>query len=254
RTVKAVVLRVDSPGGDANASDMISREVEITRKVKPVVVSMSDVAASGGYEISFRANKIVAMPGTLTGSIGSFLGKFNMKGFYDKIGMTKDEMAYGEKALMFSDYRDFSPAEWKAIKEEHWKFYRHWIAEVARYRRMSVARVDSLGRGRVWMGDQALANGLIDELGGLDRAIAIARDLAGIKDSTKVSVVHYPGTMSYLKELFSRDSIDDLILYNLYRVLNRKEEGPAVFMRMMNYGGTERTGLRQRAIELLLDR
>ena len=218
RRIKAVVLRVDSPGGDAIASDLISREVAITSRVKPVVVSMSDVAASGGYEISFRADKIVANPSTLTGSIGSFMGKFNMRGLYNKLGFTKDEIGYGEKSLIFSDYRDFSEEEWKVIREEHWNFYRHWIEEIARYRGMSVSRVDSLGRGRVWTGGQALENGLIDELGGLKEAVNLACKLSGI-DSSRVTVVHYPTRISILRRLLSGNLIDDMICYKLYRVI-----------------------------------
>jgi len=218
-SVKAVVMRVDSPGGDAIASDLISREVEITSKVKPVVVSMSDVAASGGYEISFRADRIVALPSTFTGSIGSYMGKMNVRGFYNKLGMTKDEMGYGEKSLMFSDYRDFSPEEWKALREEHRNFYRHWISEIARFRGMSVGRVDSLARGRVWTGRQARDRGLVDELGGLERAVSLACRLAGIEDSSRVQVVHYPGRMSFLQEFLSGDMVDDMILYGAYNLM-----------------------------------
>jgi len=241
KRVKAVVLRVDSPGGDAIASDLISREVAITSQVKPVVVSMSDVAASGGYEISFRADKIVANPSTLTGSIGSFMGKFNMRGFYNKLGFTKDEIGYGDKSLIFSDYRDFSDDEWKVIREEHWNFYRHWIEEIAKYRGMSVSRVDSLGRGRVWTGRQALENGLIDEIGGLYDAIKLACRLAGV-DSNRVAVVHYPTRISILRRLLGGELIDDMICYKLYR-LARGHGNHMTFMRLTDERFWRREGL-----------
>ena len=138
RSVKAVILRIDSPGGDGIAGDMIAREVELTSIEKPVVVSMSDVAASGGYEIAYRADYIVALPATFTGSIGSITGKLNMRGLYDKLGIAKDEIGTAPHSLIYSDYRDFSEDEWRLIEEEHWAFYRHWIEEIARFREMPV--------------------------------------------------------------------------------------------------------------------
>lgn len=223
--IKAVILRVDSPGGDALAGEMISREVEITSRTKPVVVSMSDVAASGGYEISYRADRIVALPGSVTGSIGSLLGKMNMRGFYNRIGVTKDEIGVGEKALIYSDYRDFSAEEWDVIREEHWAFYRNWIADIARYRDMTVEAVDSLGRGRVWTGGEAIERGLIDGLGGLDRALAVACELAGIADPSRVVLVHFPERLSLLQALLSDDFFDSVIGYTLHAALRRVAGG-----------------------------
>ena len=231
--IDAVILRVDSPGGDALAGEMIARAVEITAREKPVVVSMSDVAASGGYEISYRADCIVALPGSVTGSIGSIIGKLNMRGLYNRIGVTKDEIGIGGKALMNSDYRDFSDEEWDVIKEEHWAFYRAWIADIARRRDMTVEEVDSLGRGRVWTGSQAIERGLIDELGGLDRALEEACDLAGIEDPSRVVLVHYPERMSLVQILLSGRLFDGTVEYALHAALQRvlAGSGPVMFRR-----------------------
>lgn len=219
KSIKAVILRVDSPGGDGIAGDMISREVELTSSVKPVVVSMSDVAASGGYEIAYRADRIVAMPGSLTGSIGSITGKLNMRGLYDKIGITKDEIGTGNNSLIYSDYRDFSEEEWKLVREEHWQFYHDWIGEIARCRGMTVGAVDSLGRGRVWTGAQAAKNRLIDGIGGLNTAVALACELADIADSSRVVLIHYPKRVNLFQEILSRNLFEDAAAYAVHRAL-----------------------------------
>lgn len=219
KSVKAVILRVDSPGGDGIAGEMISRQVEVTSREKPVVVSMSDVAASGGYEISFRADRIVALPGSITGSIGSIMGKLNVKGFYNKIGITKDEIGSGEKSLIYSDYRDFTEEEWKVVSEEHWEFYRNWIDEIARFRRMTYGAVDSLARGRVWTGRQASDRGLIDEVGGFNRSLEIACDLAGIEDMSRVSIVHLPTRLGLIQSILSGSFLDDAAAFFIHRLL-----------------------------------
>ncbi len=217
--IKAVILRVDSPGGDGIAGDMISREVELTSKEKPVVVSMSDVAASGGYEIAYRADRIIAMPASVTGSIGSITGKMNARGLYNKLGVTKDEIGTGKNSLIYSDYRDFSDDEWALVREEHWAFYRGWIEEIARFREMPVDSIDSLGRGRVWTGTQAAANGLIDGMGGMREAVSAACELAGIADSSRVVLMHYPKRITILQEILSRNILEDAASYAIHRAL-----------------------------------
>ncbi len=217
--IKAVILRVDSPGGDGIAGDMISREVELTSREKPVVVSMSDVAASGGYEIAYRADAIIAMPASVTGSIGSITGKLNARGLYNKLGVTKDEIGTGKNSLIYSDYRDFSDDEWALVREEHWAFYRGWIEEIARFREMPVDSIDSLGRGRVWTGTQAAANGLIDGVGGMREAVSAACELAGIADSSRVVLVHYPKRTTILQEILSRNILEDAASYAIHRAL-----------------------------------
>lgn len=203
--IAAVVLRVDSPGGSGIAGGLISREVERTAAVKPIVVSMSDVAASGGYEIAYRADSVFAMPTTVTGSIGSITGKLNLRGLYERLGITKDEIGTGPLSLIYSDYRDFSDREWEAVRREHTAFYEEWIADIARCRGMTASRVDSLARGRVWSGRDAAANGLVDGLGGLDRAILAARRLAGIDGGECLPVVHLPERAGLLRSLLSGD-------------------------------------------------
>ncbi len=190
--VAAIVFRVNSPGGESLASDLICHQIHIATKSKPVVVSMVNVAASGGYMISYKADKIIADPMTVTGSIGSISAKFNMKGFFDKLGMTHDAVTKGPKALMWSDTRDFTPEERKRFEENHWEDFNVWLADVAEFRGMTFEEAEKLAHGRVWTGRQAKENGLIDEVGGLDRAIEIAKELAEIPAEDGVTVVHYP--------------------------------------------------------------
>ncbi len=233
RRIDAVLLRVDSHGGDGLAGEVISREVEITARTKPVVVSMSDVAASGGYEISYRADRIVALPGSITGSIGSIIGKLNMHGLYDRIGVTKDETGIGDKSLIQSDYRDYSAAEWDVIEEEHWAFYQNWIADIARCRGMTVGAVDSVGRGRVWTGNQARERGLVDDVGGFNRALETACELAGIDDPSRVDLVHLPERMSLLEVLFSGRLFEEGLAYTLHGMIDRavSDQEPVLFDR-----------------------
>ena len=191
-SVKAIVLRVDSPGGVQVASEIIRREVTLAREKKPVVVSMSDVAASGGYYIAMSANKIVADPGTVTGSIGIFAGKLNVKGFYELLGMSKDYVALAPNATIFYPFENFTPAQRELLMKFLRDGYDAFLRGVAEGRKMSVEEADRLGRGRVWLGVQAKENGLVDELGGLERAVAMAKDLAGIPADRSVTYKIYP--------------------------------------------------------------
>ena len=179
--VRAVLLRVNSPGGSAVASDTIWREVVRTRTAgKPVVVSMSDVAASGGYYISMAADVIVAQPGTLTGSIGVITGKPVFEEAFERIGITTDSVSVGRGATMFAPTHPFSEDEWQRLN--HWldAIYRDFTEKVASGRRMTVERVHEIARGRVWTGADATRNGLVDELGGMSAAAVIARRRAGL--------------------------------------------------------------------------
>lgn len=148
--VAAIVFRVNSRGGDALGSDLMGHEVEITVGVKPVVVSMVDVAASGGYHISYRASKIVADPMTITGSIGSISGKINMRDFYDKLGITFDHVERGPMATIESDLQDFTPEERARFEENHWNGFNDWLRDVAEHRDMSFEDAEKLAHGRVW--------------------------------------------------------------------------------------------------------
>ncbi|MDP2958500.1 MAG: signal peptide peptidase SppA, partial [Longimicrobiales bacterium] len=163
-SVKAIVLRVDSPGGSSVGSDVIWREVALARKVKPVVVSMSDVAGSGGYWIAMAATRIVAQPQTLTGSIGVLAGKFSIDGLLGKLGVTSEKLAFGEKADIFSPFRPFTPDERKVLKEEILWTYEQFLAKAAEGRGLTRDEVDAVGKGRVWTGRQAKDLKLVDEL------------------------------------------------------------------------------------------
>jgi protease IV len=189
--VRAVLLRVNSPGGSAVASDTIWREVVRVRAAgKPVVVSMSDVAASGGYYISMAADVIVAQPGTLTGSIGVILGKPVFEEAYGRAGITTDSVSVGSGATMFAPTHPFTQDEWDRINTWLDEIYRDFTEKVAAGRRMPVERVHELARGRVWTGADAAANGLVDELGGLAAAAEIARRRAGLPAGAPLRV--YP--------------------------------------------------------------
>jgi protease-4 len=179
--VRAVLLRVNSPGGSAVASDTIWREVVRTRAAgKPVVVSMSDVAASGGYYISMAADVIVAQPGTLTGSIGVIAGKPVFEEAFGRIGITTDSVSVGRGATMFAPTHPFSEDDWQLINNWLDAIYGDFTGKVASGRRMTVEQVHEIARGRVWTGADAARNGLVDELGGMSAAAEIARRRAGL--------------------------------------------------------------------------
>lgn len=220
KDVAAIVFRVNSGGGEGLASDIISHEVEVASREKPVVVSMVDVAGSGGYMIAYRASKIMADPASITGSIGSISGKFNVKGFDDKLGITHDHVTKGPMALIWSDDRDFTPEERARFEQNHWDGFNAWLADVAKHRGLTIEQAQKLAYGRVWTGRQAKANGLIDELGGLDDAVALAKKLANIPEDEKVSVVHYPVEKGLLSSLLSGGGIGVVVKTAVYNMLH----------------------------------
>jgi len=204
-SIKAIVLRVDSGGGSVVGSEVIRREVELANQVKPVVVSMSDVAASGGYWIAAPARKIVADPGTITGSIGVLIGKFNVSGLYTLLGMSTDYVATSDNATMFSAQQNFTPAQRAYIQKSLNDTYADFTKGVAQGRKMTVEAVDKIGKGRVWSGAQAKEIGLVDELGGLDRAIEIAKQLSNIPAGESVRIVRYPEEKSFFQQFLERE-------------------------------------------------
>ena len=205
--VRAVVLRVNSPGGSVTASDAIWREVVRVRGAgKPVVVSMGDVAASGGYFIAAPADVIVAQPGTITGSIGVILGKPVLRDLFERAGVSTDTVAEGENATMFSSARPFSEAEWSRIDEWLDAVYADFTEKVAAGRRMPVERVHELARGRVWTGADAVANGLADETGGMSEAITIARRRGGLPEDAPVRVFPRLGPLDQLRPAESSEA------------------------------------------------
>jgi len=197
RTIKAIVLRIDSPGGSAIASDVIWREVMLTRNVKPVIASMSDVAASGGYYIAMSANTIVAQPATLTGSIGVVMVKFAIDGTLKKLGLNMEHVQQGRYADLYSPVRPFTPEEKAKVEEQMQATYDGFVEKAAAGRNTTPEKIDAIGQGRVWTGRQAKALGLVDELGGLERAVAIAKERAKIPQDAGVELVVYPGRKSF---------------------------------------------------------
>jgi protease-4 len=204
KSIKAIVIRVDSPGGSGLASDIIWHAVDAANQKKPVVISMGDVAASGGYYISASATKIVAQPSTITGSIGVVAGKPVMRGFYDWLGISNEYVLRGKNAGMFRETEKFSDDE--RVKFEEWiktTYYRDFIPKVAKGRHKDPQYIDSVGQGRVWTGVQAKERNLVDEYGGLDRAIEVAKELAKIPADKGVERVILPYPQTFLQQFLS---------------------------------------------------
>lgn len=202
-SVKAIVLRVDSPGGSAMASDLIWHALRQADEVKPVIASFSDTAASGGYYIGAGARAIVAEPGTLTGSIGVLGGKLVLTELLGKLGLTVDVVESGPGAGMLSPFREFSADERGRVEKMMREIYETFIERVAETRPgMAYRDVEMVAEGRIWTGRQAHENGLVDHLGGLDEAVAVAREAAGIAPEEEIRVVHLPRPRNLAEVLF----------------------------------------------------
>ena len=191
-SIRAIVLRIDSPGGSAIASDVIWREIMLTRDRKPVIASMSDVAASGGYYIAMPAHAIVAQPSTLTGSIGVVLLRFVLDGTFKKLGINIETVKQGTYADLLSPVRPFSPDERKRMGELMQATYDAFVEKAAAGRKTTPERIDGIAQGRVWTGRQAKDLGLVDELGGLNRALQLAKTHAKIAAESDVEIVVFP--------------------------------------------------------------
>ena len=202
--VKAIVLRVNSPGGSALASDLIWRATQAIDK--PIVASMGDVAGSGGYYISMGADRIVAEPGTITGSIGVVGGKFNMSGLYDKIGITTDVISRGKNSGMFSSTTNFSDSERQVVSKMMHDVYRLFTTKAAEGRKMSLEKLEALAGGQVYTGRDAKRNGLVDQLGTLKDAIQLAKQLAGIDPDEKTILKVLPEPENPFDAIFGIDS------------------------------------------------
>ena len=201
--VAAIVLRIDSPGGSATASDLIWREV--TRCEKPVIASMGDVAASGGYYIAMGADKILAAPTTITGSIGVVGGKVVLRGLYDKLGLTTETISRGDRSGTLSSNSTFSPEERKAWQEMMRETYRQFVDKAAQGRKKPRRELEEMAQGRVYTGRQALDLGLVDQLGTLRDAIAEARSAAGLKDDEPTDILVLPEPKSFFEQLLGLD-------------------------------------------------
>jgi protease-4 len=210
KDVKAILFRVDSPGGSYVASDAIWREVVRARQAgKPVIVSMGNLAGSGGYFVAMAADKIVAQPGTITASIGVLGGKVLTSGFWDKVGLTWDEVHNGEKATMFTGTEDYTPAEWGRFEAWLDRVYVDFTGKVADGRKIPKEKVLEIAKGRIWSGEDAKNLGLVDELGGFDTALKLAKKAAGIAESDEVKLVVYPRQKGFLEALLQRNEADN---------------------------------------------
>jgi protease-4 len=199
-TLRAIVLRIDSPGGSATASDAVWRELMIARNERadrPIVASMSDLAASGGYYIAIPAQVIVAQPATLTGSIGIFGGKIVTGGVYEKLGAHIESTSIGRHAEINSPVRPYNADELKKLDEQLKAFYDQFVEKVAQSRHTTPEKIDAVAQGRVWTGQQAKEKGLVDELGGLDAAVTIAKQRAKLAADSEVELVVFPPRKSF---------------------------------------------------------
>jgi protease-4 len=201
-SIKGVILRIDSPGGDGIASDDILHEAKLLSAKKPTVISMSDLAASGGYFIAMTGDPVIAYPNTLTGSIGVFFGKVNLKGLYDKVGIATQTLKRGRFSDIDSNTAPLSDEQRAKLRREIETFYKGFVERVAAGRRQPYDKMEPLAQGRVWLGEQARQNGLVDELGGLDKAIEMVRDKAKISSSDKIVLVTYPPKRTVWDVLF----------------------------------------------------
>lgn len=239
-TVKAIVLRVNSPGGSAFGSEVIWREVSLAQKVKPVIVSMGDYAASGGYYIACAADAIVAQPTTLTGSIGVFGLIPNFSGLVsDKIGVTFDNVATNEHSDMPTTMRKMTPFELNLVQNHVENVYRTFVSHVAEGRDKSVGAVDSLGQGRIWSGLNGQEIGLVDKMGGLNEAIKLAAEKASI---THYKIKELPKLKDTFEELIKKFSTDAQMKilqnrlgdsYRLYEQFSRESSMNGIYTRMI---------------------
>ena len=210
KDVKAILFRVDSPGGSYVASDTIWREVVRAHQMgKPVIVSMGNLAGSGGYFVAMAADKIVAQPGTITASIGVLGGKMLTSGLWDKVGLSWDEVHDGNNATMFTGTHDYTPAEWGRFEAWLDRVYVDFTGKVADGRKLSKDKVLEIAKGRIWSGQDAKSLGLVDELGGYDTALKLAKKAAGIPESDDVKIVVYPRQKTFLEALMQRHGADN---------------------------------------------
>jgi protease-4 len=219
-TIKGVVVRIDSPGGEVTASDEIWRQMNVLSKKKPLVISMSDAAASGGYYMALTGDPIVAYPGTITGSIGVVFGKPDLHGLYDKVGITKDSVQRGAHADIDSDYTPLTPDERKILREGIDESYRDFVSKVAQARHRPFDQIEPLAQGRVWLGSQAKANGLVDQVGGLDAAVEMVKQRAKIPTGERVGIQLYPGKRSIF-DLLMKKQQEDMVEVKMRQIAGR---------------------------------
>jgi protease-4 len=220
-SIQGVILRIDSPGGDAVASDEILHEVKNLSKKKPLVISMSDEAASGGYYVAVTGDPIIAYPNTLTGSIGVIFARFSLHGLMDKAGVDEQLLTRGRFADIESSYMPLTDAQRQKLSAQIDDFYRGFVSRVAEGRKKQFGQIEPLAQGRVWLGAQAKDNGLVDQLGGLDRAVEVVKQQAHMSPSERVNLVPYPGRRSVLELLLNRSDPTAQVEMRLEKVLGK---------------------------------
>ncbi|HUO93917.1 MAG TPA: signal peptide peptidase SppA [Rhizomicrobium sp.] len=250
KNVKAILLRIDSPGGSVTASDQILDAVKKARAAgKPVVVSMAALAASGGYYVSCAADKIVAEPGTLTGSIGVLTGKVSIGKTLGMIGVGADEIGVGKNALFDSAISPYTPDQWAAVNAQADAIYADFTQKVAAGRKLPLSQVQDIAKGRVWTGADAKSRGLVDQLGGFWTAVADAKQLAGIGANERVVFKRFPerkGFFEALGEAFSGTAAGVRVMEGLVRI----SQAPAAQAVMKAAGDVPRHGIEMRATGL----
>jgi protease IV len=241
-SIKGVILRIDSPGGDSLASDQIWREANLLGQKKPLVVSMSDLAASGGYYMAMTGGPVVAYPGTITGSIGVVFGHVNLRGLYDKLGISKESLSRGRFAGIDSEYTPLTPEAREKIRRTIAENYHGFVARVAESRQRKFEEIEPLAQGRAWLGSQARERGLVDELGGLDRAIELVKQKARIAKTEKIRLIDYPGKRTIIEWFLEheRTSAIDPGLRALLKDLHAALWMRGGLMRVMPYSITVR--------------
>jgi protease IV len=235
--IKGVIVRIDSPGGEVNASDEMWREMNLLSKKKPVVISMSDVAASGGYYMAMTGDPIVAYPDTETGSIGVVFGKPNLHGLYDKLGVTKDAVQRGKHADVDSDYTPLTPEERELLKQGIDESYHDFVSKVAAARHRSYDQIEPVSQGRVWLGSDAKSRALVDQLGGLDTAVQLIKEKAHIPANENVNIDLYPQSRS-LFDILTKKSQPDVLdskLRQVFGAMPYRAWLQGGFLRMMPY-------------------
>ncbi|MCY3682017.1 MAG: signal peptide peptidase SppA, partial [Gemmatimonadetes bacterium] len=208
KDVRAILFRIDSPGGSYVASDAIWREVAKAKKAdKPVVVSMGNVAGSGGYFVAMNADKIVAQPGSITGSIGVLAGKFITTEFWKRLGMTWDTAQVGENALIWSTGVEFTPEQWARFQTWLDRIYEDFTAKVGEGRNMSRADVHAVAKGRIWTGKDAKSHGLVDELGGMKTAMRLIREALELEADASLNLVVFPKEKTLIEQVMEKGLI-----------------------------------------------
>ncbi len=241
KSIRAIILRINSPGGSSLAADKIWHALDEAAKKKPIVASISDVGASGGYYIAIPADTIIAQKLSVVGSIGVFAGKFSLKKLYEKIDLKTEVIKRGENAGLFSLSSKFSTSERKIIKNMIADFYRDFVTKVATARKKSYDDIDKIARGRVWVGEDLLQRDLIDLIGGLDEAIVAAKNLADIDPSVAIRLIYYPRSRSLLNQYLGsfvrlKNSIENPVLQleNYIREYNMRPLALMPFMLDLN--------------------